>query len=223
MKRLVLLLGLATVLPSLLLPSTASASAPLGYLSVRPTAVVFVPFTVTDNNVVGVIHGNTLAGSPADPALFVPVTFSITSNVDDFTGTDSSGHLTLFIGGSSTAVFATITGNSLSLQVPQDDGTLATVTLGASSVTAYNKALARWHNQLDKENNAAQAAEAKLQAASEHQQQLVTRVNNAILVVDDDLATMRSPGNLSNDLSQVDDDLSQVETDSDQVKMTMAR
>jgi hypothetical protein len=35
--------------------------------------MVFMQFTVTDTNVVGVLHGNTLSSSPAEPALFLPV------------------------------------------------------------------------------------------------------------------------------------------------------
>lgn len=214
-RRLGLLLTvvLATVLSCAFFPGTASASGPYGYLSVQPTAAVFVQFTVTDDNVVGVIHGDTLASSPADPALFVPVTLSITSDVGNFTGTDSSGHLTLFVNGSSTALFATISGSSLSLQVPQDDGSLATVTLGASSVTAYNNALARWQSQLNNENNAAARAEAKAQAASQHQQQLLNNLTAAITTVDNDLSTMQSPGTLSNDLGVVDNDLGVVQND----------
>jgi hypothetical protein len=74
MRRLVLLLsvGLTTVLPCLLLPGTASASAPYNYLWVRPSEMLFVQFTVTDQNVVGVMHDDVLNNSPGDSATLTP-------------------------------------------------------------------------------------------------------------------------------------------------------
>ncbi len=213
MKRLMLFLsvGLATVLPCTLLPGTVSASGPGNYLSVGPSEVVFVQFSVSDNNVVGVLHDNVLDNSPGDTATFTPAFLSITSTAYNFTGTDSSGHLTLFFSGSSTATFGTISGGSLSLQLTQTNGSLTTFTLRASSVTAYNNALARWQNQLNKQNNAAANAEAKAQQASEEQQQLLANLQAAISTVDNDLATMQSPGTLSNDLAVVDNDLAVVQ------------
>ena len=97
MKRLVLFLsvGLAAVMPCLLLPGTASASAPYDYLRVGPSEVLFVQFTVTDQSVVGVMHDDVLNVSPADQSTFTPAHFSISPNVYNFTGTDDSGHLNL--------------------------------------------------------------------------------------------------------------------------------
>jgi hypothetical protein len=215
MKRLVLSLsvGLATILPCLLLPGTASASAPYNYLRVGSSEIVFVQFAVTDQNVVGVLHDDVLNVSPADQSNFTPAVFSISSNVYNFTGTDDSGHLTLFINGNSTATFGTVSGGSLSLQLTQSDGSVATLTLGGSSLTAYNNALARWQNQLNNENNAAANTEAKAQQAAENQQQLLNNLNAAITTVDNDLSTMQNPGTLSDDLGVVDNDLAVVNND----------
>jgi len=215
MKRVVLLLsvGLATVLPCLLLPGTASASAPYNYLSVGPSEIVFVQFTVTDQNVVGVLHDDVLNVSPADQSNFTPATFSINPSVYNFNGTDTSGHLTLFINGNSTATFGTISGGSLSLQLTQSDGSVATLTLGGSSLTAYNNALVQWQNRLNNENNAVANAEAKAKQAAEKQQQLLNNLTAAITTVDNDLSTMQNPGTLSDDLGVVDDDLGVVQDD----------
>jgi hypothetical protein len=61
----------------MVLPGTASASAPYEYLSVQPTEMVFMRFTVADTNVIGVLYDNPLSSSPAGPALFLPVLYSI--------------------------------------------------------------------------------------------------------------------------------------------------
>jgi hypothetical protein len=220
MKRLVLVLsvGLATVLPCLLSPGTASASAPYNYLSVQPSEMVFVQFTVAGTNVVGVMHDDVLNSSPGDSATFTPAFLSINSTAYNLSGTDTSGHLTLYISEYTVSVFGTMTAGHLSLQLPQSDGSVATLTLGGCSLNAYNNALARWQDQLDNENNAAANAEARAQQASENHQQLLNNLNAAITTVDNDLATMQSPGNLSGDLGQVDDDLGQVQDDLGQTK-----
>lgn len=77
----------------MVLPGTASASAPYEYLSVQPTEMVFMQFTVTDTNVVGVLHANSLSSSPTGQTLFLPVSCSIASNDYDFNGTETSGYI----------------------------------------------------------------------------------------------------------------------------------
>lgn len=48
---------------------------------VQPTEIVFMQFTLTGTNVVGILHDNTLSSSPAGPALFPPVLYSISKFV----------------------------------------------------------------------------------------------------------------------------------------------
>jgi hypothetical protein len=137
----------------------------------------------------------------------------VNSESTDFVGRDSSGQLTLFFGGSSSAVFGSVNADSLSLQRPQSDGSLSTFTLSKSSVAAYDQTLAKWHQEISAANGAAAAAAKK----AAH---LLNQLNAAINKVDKDLSVITSPGTLgidegvlSDDVGVVDDDLGVVEDD----------
>jgi len=58
----------------MVLPGTASASAPYEYLSVQPTEMVFMRFTVADTNVIGVLYDNPLSSFAGGPGTF-PASF----------------------------------------------------------------------------------------------------------------------------------------------------
>jgi hypothetical protein len=199
------LLAAVTFLAALLPAPTANASGPQCYLVTYSTAVVFVELTTANGKVVGVLYDNTLVG--ALPSL------SVNSEITDFTGRDNSGQLTLFFGGSSSAVFGSINADSLSLQIPQSDGSLSTAKLLKSSVAAYDQILAKWHQEISAANAAAAAAAKK----SAH---LLNQLNAAIDKLESDLSVITSPGTLgtdegvlSDDLGVVDDDLGVVEDD----------
>jgi hypothetical protein len=199
------LLAAVTLLAALVPAPTANASGPQCYLVTYRVEVIFVELTASNGRVVGVWYDNTLAG--ALPSLYV------NSESTDFVGRDSSGQLTLFFGGSSSAVFGSVNADSLSLQMPQSDGSLSTVTLSESSVAAYDQILAKWHQEISSANSAAAAAAKK----TAH---LLNQLNAAIKKVDNDLSVITSPGTLgydegalSYDVSAVDYDLSAVEYD----------
>ena len=199
------LLAAVTLLAALVPAPTANASGPNCYLVTYRAEVVFVELTASNGKVVGVWYDNTLAG--ALPSLYV------NSESTDFVGRDSSGQLTLFFGGSSSAVFGSINADSLSLQMPQSDGSLSTVKLSKSSVAAYDQILAKWHQEISAANGTAAAAAKK----TAH---LLNQLNAAIKKVDNDLSVITSPGTLgyddgalSYDVSAVDYDLSTVEYD----------
>jgi hypothetical protein len=190
-------------------PTVASASSLNYYIEVTQAEVDFLQFTVSNTKVVGALYSDTLTGSA--PSLTISTTEA------NMTGTDDGGRLTVYFSDSSTPFFGTVTGSSLSLEVPQSGGTLATIRLNRSSLGAYNQVLTRWHNEINHTNAAAAQAEAAAQARAQHQQQLLDNLNGAIATVDNDLSTMQSPGNLSDDLAQVDNDLAQVDNDLAQV------
>jgi hypothetical protein len=199
------LLAAVTLLGALVPAPTANASGPQCYLVTYRAEVVFVELTASNGRVVGVLYDDTLAG--ALPSLYV------NSESTDFVGRDSSGQLTLFFGGSSSAVFGSINADSLSLQMPESDGSLGTVKLSKSSVEAYDEILAKWHQEISAANAAAAAAAKK----SAH---LLNQLNAAIDKVESDLSVITSPGTLGTDegilgtdVGVVDTDLGVVETD----------
>ena len=199
------LLAAVTILATLVPAPPANASGPRCYLVTYRAEVLFVEFAASNGKVVGVLYDNTLAG--ALPSLYV------NSESTDFVGRDSSGQLTLFFGGSSSAVFGSVNTDSLSLQIPRSDGSLSKVTLSKSSVAAYDQILAEWHREISTANSAAAAAARK----AAH---LLNQLNAAINEVDNDLSVITSPGTLgtdegvlSDDVGVVDDDLGVVEDD----------
>jgi hypothetical protein len=197
------LLVAVTVLAALVPASMANAAGPHCYLVTYRTEVVFIELTASNGKVVGVWYDNTLAG--ALPSLYV------NSESTDFVGRDSSGQLTLFFGGSSSAVFGSINADSLSLQMPQSDGSLSTVKLSKSSVAAYDQILAKWHQEISAANGAAAAAAKK----TAH---LLNQLNAAINKVDNDLSVISSPGTLGTDERVLGTDVSVVDTDLDVVE-----
>ena len=199
------LLAAVTLLTALVPAPPANASGPQCYLVTYRAEVLFVELTASNGKVVGVWYDNTLSG--ALPSLYV------NSESTDFVGRDSSGQLTLFFGGSTSAVFGSVNADSLSLQRPQSDGSLSTFTLSKSSVAAYDQTLAKWHQEISAANGAAAAAAKK----AAH---LLNQLNAAINKVDKDLSVITSPGTLgidegvlSDDVGVVDDDLGVVEDD----------
>jgi hypothetical protein len=187
------------------LAGSATASALYSYLAVQASEVDFVQLTVSQTDIVGVLYYDTLSGSP--PSLAI-IPHSIT-----LTGTDQDGHLTVYFAEHSTPLFGSMNAGSLSLEVPQTNGMLGTFTFHQSSVGAYNQVLAAWSNKVNQANRAAAQAQAKARATAQRHKQLLTRLNNSITAADENLAVMRSPGTLSDDLGVVDDDLGVVQDD----------
>jgi hypothetical protein len=199
------LLAAVTLLAVLVTAPTANASGPNCYLVTYRAEVLFVEFTAPNGKVDGEMYDNTLAG--ALPSLYV------NSENSNFVGTDNSGRLTLFFGGSTSAVFGSVNVDSLSLQIPQSDGSLSTVTLSRSSVAAYDQILAKWHQEISAANGAAAAAAQKAAAAAKKAAHLLKQLNAAVNKVDNDLSIITSPGTLEDDEGVLSDDVGVVDND----------
>lgn len=188
----------------------ASASAPSDYLSTGQYTAVFLQFTISSGRIVGLAYVDTVEGSNPNAHLS-------TESVK-FTGTDSGDNLTLYFADRASApTFGTLNGRSLSLQLQQNNGTITTLTLGRSTVSAYNNFVSRWQTVIRNANARVSAQQAAAAARAAHQKQLLNNLNTSIDQVDSDLSNMQSPGNLSDDLPQVSDDLAQVSDDLAQV------
>jgi hypothetical protein len=198
-------LGRAALVPT---AAASAASAPIGYMSApRGSATVtFVEFTVSGPRLVGAVTTDTVTNTNPNAYL--------ASNTARFTGTDSGGHLTVYFGGyGSVPEFGSVNGGSLSLQVPQTNGTIATVSFARTSVATYNQYISRWQTVINNANSAARAAAAKAAAAAGHQQQLLNRLNQTINTVDSDLSAIQSPGTLGNDEGVLGNDVGVVSND----------
>jgi uncharacterized protein YoxC len=213
MKRLIALVAAACLSGVGFAAPAAASSAPNDYLSTGRYDASFAEFTVSGSDVVGVVYVDTVEGSNPNAYL--------SSQSLQFTGTDSGGNLTLFFGGSWTPTFGSVNGQSLSLQIPQSDGTLQTFTFSRSSVAAYNRYIAQWKAAITKANQAAAAAAAKVAAAAQHKQQLLNRLNQTIAAVESDLSVLSSPGTLSDDENTLGDDVNTVGDDLNTVEDDM--
>lgn len=196
--------------------ATYASNAPVVYLGYSNDTcngyctLSMLEFTVTTGRVVGVFYTDTVEGSLPNAYL--------SSSSERFTGTERGGNLTLYFGSfGATPVFATISGRTLSIQVPQSNGTVEPEQLGKSTLVHYNQAITSWQNVVARANAQAAAQQRAAAAAAARKKQLLDNLNNAITTVDNDLSVMQSPGNLSGDLGQVDGDLGQVKADLGQV------
>ncbi len=201
----VFVLGAVAMAATLVPTATADASGPYYYLAASSSEVDFVQLAITNGNVVGILYEDTVTG--AAPSL------SLQSQNVNFNGTDDAGQLTLYFGGSSSPIFGSISPKALSLQIPQNDGSLANETLVASSVASYNQLLAAWHKQIAAENAAAAAAQKKQAQATAHKQQLIDNLNAAIQQVENDLSALTDTDMLDNDENVLDNDVNVVNND----------
>ena len=215
MKRL---LTVAAALLTVLAPTTAASesSAPVVYLAWTNDScegyctLTMAELTVSGDRVLGAIYTDTVESQPPNAYL--------STNNERFSGIYSDGHLTLDFGGfGATPVFGTLGRSSLQIQVPQSDGTVATVTLAHSSLSVYNRRVSGWRTFLHDANAQAAAQQQSAANAAAHRKQLLNNLNSTVTTVDDDLAT-RSPGDLSSDLSEVDSDLSEIQSDLSELK-----
>jgi len=173
------LLAALTLLAAPVPATTASASTLRHYLSVRKAEVLFVQLTVSEGVVDGELYDDTLTGS-------VPY-LSLASEHGGLNGTDDGGKLTVssFTWGT---VFGSVSGSSLSLDLPQHNGMLSTVTFSSASVGRYNQLLSQWQRWVSASN-----------------------------AVDEDLSVISSPGRLGSDERDIDYDVSRVAGDQEGV------
>lgn len=162
----IILCLIVSLISCLALVSCFSASPPDGYLATDTKSVFFIQFTAKNNQLNGNIQGvEETSDTP-------PQTKSYT---EAFTGTQngSSVTLTVSIFGFSSSVVGTLNGNTLVLDVPQQDGHLQTETYIGASTQQYNQAvdvLRSNVSQQDQQYNNSQATATAMQATQTEQQ-----------------------------------------------------
>jgi hypothetical protein len=131
----------------------------------------------------------------------------VTSGSGQLSGSISGSGITLNIG-FSTPVYGTVNSSSVTLNVPQQDGTIQPVTCPASDLTHWNKAVAALNQQASRDNQVAnqQAARAQHdQQVSQAQQDLA----NAVSRLEGDKSTLNNDTSLSDAVSQMKQDYEQ--------------
>ena len=136
-----------------------SSSPPDGYLSTSANNAYFIQFTEKNNQMNGHIQG-------IEETSTVPP--QTTSSTTTFTGVQNGSSVTITTSafGFSSSIVGTLNGNTLTLDVPQQDGHLQTVTFTGASLQQYNQAvdaLQRKVSQQDQQYSNDQATATTLQ------------------------------------------------------------
>lgn len=201
-----LVLVLCAAVPSALAPSVAGASPPAYYLWQGAAEVALVQIEVTGSSVVGEFYANTLQGSPPSA--------SVVSSSSNFHGSDHGNQLTLYFPNSSSGpIFGQLRDQSLSLELPQTDGSLGRVVFAKTSIAIYNNLLSQWRQRVAREDASAAAAAQQASQAAEAKKQLYDEYSASIQQVDDDLSAMQSPGTLGEDQGVLGEDLGTLSED----------
>ena len=157
---------LVSLMSCLTLVSCFSTSPPDGYLGADTRSVVFIQFTEKNNQLTGNIQG-------VEETNDIPP--QTKSSTEAFTGTQNGSSVTLTVSffGFSSSVVGTLNGNTLVLDVPQQDGHLENQTYIGASTQDYNQAVDALRNKVSQEDqqyNNTQATATTIQATQTEQQ-----------------------------------------------------
>lgn len=182
-----------------LLACTALAAcgnaSPDGYLSQASTSVTFIQFTTTgqnqqqmSGNITSVVENTN--DNPPD----------VKTSTTAFTGVENGSSLTLTISffGISSSYKGTLNGDTLTLDLPQSDGSLQATAFVAASLQQYNQAVAALQKQVANQTqqyNNAQATVTAVQSTAIALQQEQQAVQAANQQVENDLSTLQQDGN----------------------------
>ncbi len=162
-----------------------------GYLATGASFVDFIQWSDGNDTLSGSAQVITTTGQPPN--------MSTTSNTIRVTGTIQGSTISLSFGGAA-ATFGTVSGESVVLNFPQSDGTLAPITFQQANAAAYNKATAGLENAINTENQVASQAQAV--------QAQLSKIDSQVQVVDSDLSSLSTTG-LSKSVGSVQNALQQ--------------
>ncbi len=128
-----------------------------GYLAEGQDYVVFLQWNNAGGQLSGSAQEITASGQPPKE--------SVSTNTLPITGTLSESSISLSFSGSPQS-FGTIEGNSVTLNVPQSDGSLAPITFNSAPATSFNMAVASLRSSVGSANQLATDQNAISSAAS---------------------------------------------------------
>lgn len=142
-------LGLATTttIPAAATTTAVPESVGYGYLATGASEIVFLQFTKeAGGQLTGTVYDDTLSGSPPDE--------SVQNSTESLTGTVDGGQLTVTFTGASAPVFGRFSANTVRLEVPQSDGSLAQEVFIRATPAQYDSALASLQQKARADNQA---------------------------------------------------------------------
>jgi hypothetical protein len=184
--------------------AASSAASPSASAVAEPGVATYLcQFSDGDLLLQWTANGGYLDGTYQDAALSgTPPQESVDTTQGALSGGLNGSGITLNI--NSATWYGTVSGSAVTVNVPQQDGTIQPATCDQSSVTGWNSAIASLNSQTSGNNGAAaqqqqQAAQASANAAAQQQAQ-------------SDLTTLQGLS-LASDLSKLSGDLSKTSTD----------
>jgi hypothetical protein len=133
---------------------------------------LLLQWTNGNSYITGTYQDAALSGSPPQE--------SVNTTQGSLSGNVSGSGITLDVG--TATWYGTITGSSVTVNIPQQDGTIQPAACDQSSVSGWNDAIASLNSQADGDNNATlqQQAQASSQAANQQQEQNAQEAVNTL-------------------------------------------
>lgn len=172
--------------------STSNPPTGSGYLATGSGYVMFLQWNDANGSLDGTLQAVQESGDPPNETTF--------SNTISVTGTITGSSLSLSVG-SSPLQFGTVSNGSFTIDIPQNNGTLAGVTFSSASASSYNRAVATMDNEISSANQAAEQQD--LMIHDEH------KIYKAAATVESDIQGVAGDeSGMSSDVQGVGSDLS---------------
>ncbi len=187
---------------------TPNPPAPGGYLASGSNYVLFIQFTNTNSTLSGEWNEADVVTNTYTNMLQVNpfhTSFSASLNGKQF-NLNVNGHT--FAG--------SFDGNNVTIEFPQQDGTLAPITLTPASVDNYNNAITNLQNNVNQENqNTAdvQATASTMAATATATTDEQNRLNYDLANIGDAISKLQSDADFSSILKQYSDEITQMQQD----------
>lgn len=132
----------------------------------------------------------------------------VNTSQGDLSGTTSgSGGITVNIG--TATWYGAINGSAVTLNVPQNDGSIQPVTCNQASVSGWNSAVAQLSGEVTTDNNTAQQVQASQSAAAAQAQQVSNAQQSLasdVSALQSDTSTLNTDTSLAGDVNQMKQD-----------------
>jgi len=197
----------ASAMALLILPGCGSSGGPAAYVAAFGNEVDYIQWQQSSSgHLQGSMTVDQISGTAPAETLSV--------NTTPFTGNINGSSVSLTFGGlfgTTANVVGGISGSTLTLQVPQSDGTIQSASFAQGNLTAFNRAVATLRRQIQTDNTQAAQAQAQAQQQQANAQAEQTAQNDVATLSQD--ASLSSGSNLTGDLSNFMSDIQTAQSD----------
>ena len=175
-----------------------------GFLDNDNTDAVFVQWTINGGVVSGTMDDDEVTGTAPSE--------QVSSNDYTVTGTLTGEQIILSLAGGP-QVYGTFSNNVLTLNLPNNNGTLLAATFNPATPTDFNQAVQRLYAKVQNDNQAA----VRQQQIQQQIQKEEGVINQAATTASSDVNSLNNT-NFTNELNQLQNDANQVQRDLDQIE-----